>query len=89
MKINWKVRFANPVFLAELIAAVLLPILAYMGMEWEDMTSWATLGKLLVDSLQNPVILTAVVVSVWNAINDPTTKGVSDSANALTYEEPK
>jgi len=27
-------------------------------------------------------------VSVWNAINDPTTKGLADSARAMTYDKP-
>lgn len=89
MKINWTVRLKNPVFWAELAAAILLPILAHMGMNWEDMTSWAALGNLLLSAIQNPVIVVAVAVSVWNAINDPTTAGVSDSAQALTYTEPK
>lgn len=89
MKINWTVRLKNPVFWAELAAAILLPILTHMGMNWEDMTSWAALGNLLLSAIQNPVIVVAVVVSVWNAINDPTTAGMSDSAQALTYTEPK
>lgn len=89
MKINWTVRFKNPVFWAELAAAILLPILAHMGMNWEDMTSWAALGNLLLNAVQNPVIVMAVVTSVWNAINDPTTAGVSDSTQAMTYTEPK
>lgn len=89
MKINWTVRFKNPVFWAELVAAVLLPILTHMGMNWEDITTWAALGEVIVTAFQNPVIMVAVAVSVWNALNDPTTKGLSDSKNALTYTEPK
>lgn len=89
MKINWKVRIKNPVFWAELVAAVLLPILAHLGMNWEDLTTWATLGGVLIDAVKNPVICVAVVVSVWNAITDPTTKGVSDSERAMTYTEVK
>lgn len=89
MNINWQVRFKNPIFWAELAAAILLPILTYMGMSWEDMTTWAALGGVFVEAVQNPVILVSVVVSVWNAINDPTTAGVSDSKLAMTYYEPK
>jgi phi LC3 family holin len=89
MKINWRVRFKNPVFLAELAAAILLPILTYMGLSWEDMTTWAALGGVFVEAIQNPVILVSVIVSVWNAVNDPTTSGVSDSEQAMTYEAPK
>lgn len=89
MKINWKVRFKNPVFWVNIAAAVLLPILAYMGLSWEDMTSWSALGNVLVDAVKNPVILASVVCSVWNALNDPTTAGISDSDLAMTYEVPK
>ena len=89
MKINWKVRFKNPVFIANLVLAVILPILAYFGFKWEDMTTWATLGNLFVEAVKNPVIVVSVIVSVWNAVNDPTTAGLSDSTNALTYDAPK
>lgn len=87
--INWKVRFRNPVFIAQIAIAVLLPILTYMGMSWEDMTTWATLGNLFVEAVKNPVIVVSVIISVWNAINDPTTKGMGDSTQALGYSEPK
>ena len=53
------------------------------------MTTWAALGDALLQAVKNPVILVSVLVSVWNAINDPTTKGLSDSAQALTYDKPK
>lgn len=89
MSINWKVRFKNPVFIAQLLIAVLLPILTYLGMSWEDMTTWAALGGVLLEAVKNPVIVVAVIVSVWNAINDPTTAGLSDSKNAMTYTTPK
>ncbi len=89
MKINWKVRLKNPVFWVGLAVAIVLPILTYLGMSWEDMTTWAALGDALLQAVKNPVILVSVLVSVWNAINDPTTKGLSDSAQALTYDKPK
>ena len=89
MKINWKVRFKNPVFWANLAAAVFLPMLAYLGVNWEDMTSWQAIGNVLLQAVQNPVIVVSVIVSVWNLLNDPTTTGLSDSSQALTYTEPK
>ena len=88
MKINWTVRAKNPVFWANLAAAVILPILAYMGLNWNDMTSWQALGNVLFQAVQNPVIVVSVVVSIWNLINDPTTKGLSDSEKALDYDKP-
>lgn len=86
---NWKVRFKNPVFWAQIVLAVLTPILAYAGLAFEDMTSWPALGQLLLDAISNPYVLALVVVSVWNAVNDPTTAGVTDSEQAQTYTEPK
>ena len=89
MKINWKVRVKNPVFWVQVAVAIILPILAHLGLEWEDMTTWAALGGVLFDAIKNPVIVVAVLVSVWNAIVDPTTAGVGDSSQALTYEKPR
>ena len=89
MKINWKVRVKNPVFWVQVAVAIILPILAQLGLEWKDMTTWAALGGVLLESVKNPVIVVAVIVSVWNAIVDPTTAGMGDSSQALTYEKPK
>jgi len=88
MNINWKVRFRNPVFWAQLVLAVVLPILTQLGLRWEDITTWEALGAIFVQAAGNPVILVSVAVSVWNAVNDPTTKGLADSPRALTYEKP-
>ena len=89
MSINWKVRIKNPLFWVQIVMSILLPILGYMGLTVEDLTSWSVLGNALLQALYNPYVLGLVVVSVFNAITDPTTKGVSDSATALTYTEPK
>lgn len=89
MKINWRVRLKNPVFWAQLATAIVLPILAYLGLQWSDMTSWAALGEILVQAVKNPVILVSVVVSVWGIVNDPTTAGLSDSKKAMGYQSPK
>jgi phi LC3 family holin len=86
--INWKIRFKNPMFYAQLIIAVLTPILAYMGITAQDLTSWGALGGVLFEAIKNPYVLMLVVVSVYNAIIDPTSTGITDSANALTYSTP-
>lgn len=86
--INWKVRLKNPVFWVQIVVAIVLPILAYLGLSWEDMTSWVALGGIFLEAVKNPVILVSVLVSVWNAINDPTTKGLSDSQRAMEYQKP-
>ncbi len=88
MKINFLVRFKNPVFIAQFIVAILLPVLAYLGLNISDLTSWKILGDVLLQAIINPYVLSLVAVSVFNAITDPTTKGVSDSDRAMTYEKP-
>ena len=89
MQINWKVRVKNPLFWVQIILAVLTPILAYLGISVENLTSWSILGETLLEAIKNPYVLGLVLVSVWNAINDPPTRGVSASDQAMTYTEPK
>lgn len=86
---NWKVRFKNPLFIAQMILAVLTPILAYAGLTVKDLTTWQALGDLLIGALSNPYVLGLVVVSIFNAVTDPTTSGIKDSEQALTYTKPK
>lgn len=86
---NLKVRFKNPVFIAQFILAILTPILAYAGLTLQDLTSWEALGGILLGAISNPYVLGLIAVSVWNALNDPTTVGVGDSKQAMTYDKPK
>jgi phi LC3 family holin len=87
--INWKVRFKNPVFIFQLILALFLPILAYMGITFKDVTTWPKLGGILLSAIKNPYVFGLIVVSIWHAVNDPTTKGIGDSVKAMQYNEPK
>ena len=89
MKINWKIRLKNPVFIAQIILAALTPVLAYVGLSFKDLTSWATLGDLIQQAYSNPYLLGLVVVSVFNTITDPTVEGIGDSKQALSYRKPK
>ncbi|WP_337814790.1 phage holin [Intestinibacter sp.] len=86
MKINWKVRFKNPLFVAQLGMSILVPILAYAGLTVQDLTTWKALGDLLLGAFSNPYVLGLVAISVYNAVLDPTTKGLNDSLNVLNRE---
>ena len=88
MKINFKVRARNPLFWAQIAVAIVSPILVGLGMQWSDMTTWQTLGGALMRAVSNPVIVVAMIASVWTALTDPTTKGFSDSTRALGYSIP-
>lgn len=85
---NLKVRMKNPVFWAQIALAVVSPVLAYFGLTGADMTTWAKVFETAVQAVANPYVVVMVVVSVWNALNDPTTAGVGDSKRALGYEKP-
>ena len=88
MKINWTVRINNPMWWVQIALAILTPIFTYAGITAEEITSWAVLGDLLLGAISNPYVLALVGVSVYNAIVDPTTKGVGDSKLALSYTTP-
>lgn len=90
MKINWKVRFSknNLQFIVRFIGALLVPILAYLGVKFEDINSWATLWSLVLNFVSNPYLLGLTVINAINLLPDPTTKGLSDSERALHYEKP-
>ena len=88
-KINWKVRFKNPMFLFQLFLSLFAPVMAFLGFSWSDITTWSALGEIVSEAIRNPYVLGLTVVSLFNALNDPTTKGLSDSDQALNYKVPK
>ena len=84
MNINWKVRIRNKNFWLALIPALLLlvqVVAAPFGYKWD----FGVLNQ------QLAAIINAVfaLLSILGVVNDPTTAGSSDSAHALTYEEPR
>lgn len=87
--INLKVRFKNPVFWVQVFGGVILAALAYNGLNPQDLTTWQGVFNLFKGIVSNPYLLVLCVYNAWSAINDPTTSGVSDSAKALEYTEPK
>lgn len=82
MNINWKVRIKNPVFWVTVIPSIVS--LAYLVLAVFGVTPSIT-ENVIVDALLALVgALTTVGVLV-----DPTTKGVSDSKQAMGYDKPK
>lgn len=80
--INWRVRLKNKTFLAALAALVITfiyDLLALLGIA-------PGVDESVVTTLMNTVLTLLVGVGV---LTDPTTKGVGDSAQAMTYSEPK
>lgn len=87
--VNFKVRAKNPIFWVQIVLSVLTPVLAYAGLTAQDLTTWVKVGELLVGAVSNPYVLSLVAVSVWNTLNDPTTKGLGDSSRAKSYTTPQ
>lgn len=91
-KINWKVRAKSPQFWAGLIGVVLSPILAYLGLGFEDLTTWNSIANVFAQFFSNPYLIGTVVMAILSFIGvltDPTTKGIKDSEQAQGYTEPK
>lgn len=81
---NWTVRFKNKTFWITFIPAMLLliqTVLALFGIEWDY--------DLLNEQLLAIVNALFVVLTILGVVVDPTTSGVTDSEQALTYEKPK
>lgn len=89
--INWKVRFnkENKLFIMRMIAAIIIPVLTYLGLKVTDLTSWEAVLNVIKEFFSNPYLLSITVFNAINLIPDPTTDGIGDSAQALTYARPR
>ena len=84
MKINWIARIKNKNFWVTLVPAVLLlvqTIAAVFGFTLD----FGELGNQLL-SVVNALF---AVLALLGVVTDPTTSGLGDSKQALTYTEPK
>ena len=82
--INWRVRIKNKAFWVALIPALLLlvqQVCAVVGVQLD-------LGDL---QAQLVAIVGTVfaILAILGIVADPTTKGMGDSEQAMTYTEPK
>lgn len=82
--INWTVRIKNKSFWLMLIPAVILlvqAVAALFGFQLE------------LEGIQQQILdivnAAFAVLAVLGIVTDPTTKGISDSQQALTYNKPK
>ena len=88
MKINWKVRSNNPFWYMQLAISVLIPILAYLGINYQYITSWYAIAEIIVSAAQNPVVAVSALAAVFNSVVDPTTRGLSDPLIVMKFERP-
>lgn len=81
MKINWKVRFKNPVFISSLYALVVSFVFKLLALF--DIVP--AISESMVIQFCDIVLMILAGIGV---VSDPTTVGVSDSARALSYTSP-
>ena len=84
MNINWKVRLKNKTFWLSLIPAVLLLVQVIAAVFGYTLDLGELGNKLL--AVVNALF---AVLSILGVVTDPTTKGVSDSTQAMNYDVPK
>ena len=82
--INWEVRIKNKAFWVAFIPAVLL-LVQVAAAVFGFTLDLGELGNRLLD------VVNAVfsVLAILGVVTDPTTKGITDSKQALTYRESK
>lgn len=81
MKLNWKVRFKNKVWLGSFLSLIVSFVYSMLSMF--DVFPEVTKNSLL--ELLNQVLTFLGLIGV---LVDPTTAGLGDSQRALGYEEP-
>lgn len=84
MGINWKVRLKNKAFWLAIIPAVILLVQAVVALFGFTLD----LGD-IGDKLVGIVELVFLILAILGVVTDPTTAGITDSTQALTYTEPK
>lgn len=84
MKINWLVRIKNKNFWIAVIPATLLLVQVVLAV-FDVTIDIGDLGNKLL-AVVNAAF---AVLSILGIVTDPTTKGISDSAQAMTYIKPK
>ena len=82
MNINWKVRFQNKAFLTGLISLVVVFI--YDLLQLLEIAPTVTQSAVM--QVAEGILMILGMVGV---IADPTTTGLSDSKQAMTYTSPK
>lgn len=86
--INWKVRFNNPTAIGQLLISIFLPVLIFLGVDWQTLTSWAAVGQAILQIISNPIAVVLILVNFYNATVDGTSTGLADSTQAQRYNKP-
>lgn len=83
MNINWKVRLKNPHTILALASGLLLLI------EQIALLFGYEIAPGMSDQIKDIVRTVIALLALLGIIGDPTTEGLQDSQQALTYKRPK
>lgn len=82
MNINWKVRLRSGAFWAGLISLVLTLVYTVLNMA-------GIVPQFDQKQIMDIVVMILQIPAFIGVITDPTTKGIGDSEQAMTYQKPK
>ena len=81
MKINWKVRFKNKVFLASFLGLLI-------GFTFSMLQLFEVYPPITENQVLNIVNQALTFLGLIGVVTDPTTAGLGDSERALSYDKP-
>ena len=82
MKINWKVRLKNKTWLLAFAGAIVAFVYQILGM-------LGVVAPIAEDNVTQVIGLLVNLLVALGIVQDPTTAGMSDSNEALSYSEPR
>lgn len=82
MNINWKVRLRSGPFWVGLISLVLTFVYTVLNMA-------GVIPQIDQKQIMDVIVMLLQILAFIGVLTDPTTKGLSDSEQAMTYQKPK
>lgn len=82
MSINWKVRVKSGAFWLGVISAITAAVFAILPLCGVELSITA-------EQVMRIATLILMIPASIGIISDPTTKGIGDSRQAMTYDEPR
>ena len=82
MNINWKIRLKSGPFWAGLVSLALTLVYTLLNMA-------GVVPQFEQKQIMDIAVMLLQILAFVGVVSDPTTKGIGDSEQALTYEKPR
>lgn len=86
--LNLTARFRNPSFIFRFVAALAVPALVAVGIDYTTLTTWGALGDALLQIVSNPLVIILTLYNAYGMMIDPVVRGVTDSPKVKEYIQP-